>query len=185
MEIPACGSCGCRPPATRRADGHPLQVPRPPGRRGSSRIYAGTRRSGVGMRRSRLQLPGGLPMLLAGLALAAGCDRAPSVPPPAGPARSDVAVVVRPEEPPRTGPAVDPKGDCCDRDAVADGTGKGTRPAEAESLPAGVTIPDVGLVNQDGRQVRFAADLLKGKIVAVNFVFTSCKGICPPLGANF
>jgi cytochrome oxidase Cu insertion factor (SCO1/SenC/PrrC family) len=124
-------------------------------------------------------------MLMAGLALAAGCDRAPSVTPPAGPALSEASVVVRPEAPPRTGPEVDPKGACCDRDAVADGTGKGTRPAEAESLPAGVTIPDVGLVDQDGRRVRFGDDLLKGKIVAVNFIFTSCKGICPPLGANF
>jgi cytochrome oxidase Cu insertion factor (SCO1/SenC/PrrC family) len=124
-------------------------------------------------------------MLLAGLALSAGCYRAPSDPPPAAPARLDTTVVARAEDPPRDGPVVDPEGTCCDRDPVADGPGKGARPVEAESLPASVTIPDIGLVDQDGRQVRFGDDLLKGKIVAVNFIFTTCKGICPPLGANF
>jgi protein SCO1 len=136
------------------------------------------------MLKKRMQVTGGL-MLLTGLALAAGCDRSPSAMPPVGPARSDAAIVVRPEDPSRTGTAVDPKGACCDRDSVAGEPEKGTRPVEAESLPAGVTIPDVNLVAQDGHRVRFGDDLVKKKIVAVNFIFTSCKGICPPLGANF
>jgi protein SCO1/2 len=33
--------------------------------------------------------------------------------------------------------------------------------------------------------VRFYTDLVKGQVVAMNFVFTSCGTICPPMGANF
>ena len=46
-------------------------------------------------------------------------------------------------------------------------------------------VPDVPLVDQDGKPVRFYTDLVKGRVVAVNFIFTTCKGICPPLGVNF
>jgi protein SCO1/2 len=49
----------------------------------------------------------------------------------------------------------------------------------------GVAVPDVKLVDQDGRPVRFYTDLVKGQVVAMNFVFTSCGTICPPMGANF
>ena len=49
----------------------------------------------------------------------------------------------------------------------------------------GITVPDVKLVDQDGRPVRFYTDLVKGQVVAMNFVFTSCGTICPPMGANF
>ncbi len=45
-------------------------------------------------------------------------------------------------------------------------------------------IPNLELVNQDGENVKFY-DLIKGKVVALNFIFTSCKTICPPMGANF
>lgn len=46
-------------------------------------------------------------------------------------------------------------------------------------------IPDLQLVDQDGKTVRFYSDLVKGKVVAINFVFTTCTTICPPLGATF
>jgi cytochrome oxidase Cu insertion factor (SCO1/SenC/PrrC family) len=46
-------------------------------------------------------------------------------------------------------------------------------------------VPDVPLIDQDGKPVRFYTDLVKGKVVAVNFVFTTCTTICPPMGANF
>lgn len=45
-------------------------------------------------------------------------------------------------------------------------------------------IPNVQLVNQNGEKVKFY-DLIKDKVVALNFIFTSCKTICPPMGANF
>ena len=47
------------------------------------------------------------------------------------------------------------------------------------------SIPDVVLLNQDGEQVRFYSDLVKNKVVAINFIFTTCTTICPPMGAHF
>jgi cytochrome oxidase Cu insertion factor (SCO1/SenC/PrrC family) len=46
-------------------------------------------------------------------------------------------------------------------------------------------IPDVPVLTQDGKSVRFYTDLVKGNAVAVNFVFTNCKTICPMLGGMF
>jgi protein SCO1 len=40
-------------------------------------------------------------------------------------------------------------------------------------------FPNVVLVTQDGNTVRFYDDLLKGKSVAVNIMYTSCKDECP------
>jgi protein SCO1/2 len=48
-----------------------------------------------------------------------------------------------------------------------------------------LNVPDVSVVDQDGKPVRFYSDLVQGKVVAVNFVFTTCTTICPPMGANF
>lgn len=56
--------------------------------------------------------------------------------------------------------------------------------AEAQPLD-GLNVPDVPLVDQDGKPVRFYTDLVKDRVVAVNFVFTSCTTVCPPMGANF
>jgi protein SCO1/2 len=59
-------------------------------------------------------------------------------------------------------------------------------PDKLEAQPvAGLDIPDVPVVDQDGKPLRFYSDLVKGKVVAVNFVFTTCTTICPPMGANF
>lgn len=35
------------------------------------------------------------------------------------------------------------------------------------------------LVNQDGKIMRFYDDVIKGKVVAINFMFTSCEDSCP------
>jgi protein SCO1 len=40
-------------------------------------------------------------------------------------------------------------------------------------------FPNVPLVTQDGQEVRFYDDLLKGKAVVVNLIYTSCKDLCP------
>lgn len=45
-------------------------------------------------------------------------------------------------------------------------------------------FPNVPLVTQDGKTVRFYDDLLKGKKVLVNFVFSSCDQACPLDTAN-
>lgn len=55
---------------------------------------------------------------------------------------------------------------------------------EVEVL-SNLNIPDVPVLDQDGTPKRFYTDLVKDKVVAVNFVFTTCTTICPPMGANF
>jgi protein SCO1/2 len=51
--------------------------------------------------------------------------------------------------------------------------------------PVRMTIPDVALIDQNGRDVRFASDVVKGRVVAINFIFTACKAACPSIGLNF
>jgi cytochrome oxidase Cu insertion factor (SCO1/SenC/PrrC family) len=46
-------------------------------------------------------------------------------------------------------------------------------------------IPDVPVLDQSGKQLNFYSDLVKGKTVAINFIFTTCTTICPPLTATF
>jgi protein SCO1/2 len=45
-------------------------------------------------------------------------------------------------------------------------------------------FPNITLLTQDGVPVRFYDDLVKGKIVLINFMFTTCNGVCPPMTAN-
>ena len=40
-------------------------------------------------------------------------------------------------------------------------------------------FPNLPVVTQDGKTLRFYDDLLKGKIVVINFIYTSCQDICP------
>jgi len=63
-------------------------------------------------------------------------------------------------------------------------TAKTPEVQEAQPLD-NLNVPDVPLVDQDGKPVHFYTDLVKDRVVAVNFVFTSCTTICPPMGANF
>ena len=46
-------------------------------------------------------------------------------------------------------------------------------------------IPHVRVLDQNGKQLNFYDDLIKGKSVAINFVFTTCTAICPSLTATF
>jgi cytochrome oxidase Cu insertion factor (SCO1/SenC/PrrC family) len=48
-----------------------------------------------------------------------------------------------------------------------------------------LNIPDLELLDQNGRKIHFYTDLVKGQTVAINFIFTTCTTICPPLGAPF
>jgi protein SCO1/2 len=59
------------------------------------------------------------------------------------------------------------------------------RAPEAAPVGAKMAIPDVELLDQDGRKVHFYSDLVRGHIVVINFIFTTCTTICPPLGATF
>jgi len=45
-------------------------------------------------------------------------------------------------------------------------------------------FPNLGLLTQDGKKVRFYDDLVKDKIVTINFFYTKCDGVCPGIMAN-
>jgi protein SCO1/2 len=45
-------------------------------------------------------------------------------------------------------------------------------------------FPDVALTTQHGKSVRFYSDLLKGKSVVINVIFTACTDVCPLETAN-
>ena len=47
------------------------------------------------------------------------------------------------------------------------------------------TIADVTVRSQDDQPLRFYSDVVKGRIVAVNFIFTSCRTVCPLMGVRF
>ena len=60
-----------------------------------------------------------------------------------------------------------------------------TAPTVAPGSGKTLNIPDVEVLDQDGKAIHFYSDLVKGKTVAINFIFTNCTTICPPLGATF
>jgi protein SCO1 len=45
-------------------------------------------------------------------------------------------------------------------------------------------LPNVPLVTHEGKPVMFYDDLVKGKIVTMNFFYTKCDEICPGVTAN-
>ncbi len=46
-------------------------------------------------------------------------------------------------------------------------------------------VPAVTLVRDDGRNVKFAAELDDGRAVILNFIYTTCPGICPIMSHTF
>jgi protein SCO1 len=54
-----------------------------------------------------------------------------------------------------------------------------TAAATANSQWGGSHFPNVELTTQDGKKVRFYDDLIKGKVVAINLIYTTCKYSCP------
>jgi protein SCO1 len=65
--------------------------------------------------------------------------------------------------------------------------GCGPRPPAATALAAPDRVsqirdqhlPNVELTTHEGRAVRFYDDLVKGKVVAINFTYTRCQNACP------
>lgn len=51
--------------------------------------------------------------------------------------------------------------------------------AEDEVERAREYFTNLELINQDGETVRFYDDVLKDKVVVINFIFTNCQGACP------
>ena len=40
-------------------------------------------------------------------------------------------------------------------------------------------FPNVVLRDQNGRQLHFYDDVIRGKVVSINFIYTNCRDICP------
>lgn len=57
--------------------------------------------------------------------------------------------------------------------------------ADDASSFSSARIPDIPVIDQNGKRLNFYSDLIKGKTVAINFIFTTCTTICPPLTATF
>jgi cytochrome oxidase Cu insertion factor (SCO1/SenC/PrrC family) len=76
--------------------------------------------------------------------------------------------------------------------AQAQDAAKAKPAGEAAAQPGGATPPlakpkrdpqayftDLELLTQDGQKVRFYSDVLKGRMVVINTIFTNCKDACP------
>lgn len=65
-------------------------------------------------------------------------------------------------------------------------------PAWSEDTQAPATLQsaahkyfgDVKLIDQDGREMRLYSDLIQGKTVVINAMFTSCTGACPVMSGT-
>lgn len=72
--------------------------------------------------------------------------------------------------------------------AAKTGPAKATSPGPAKDaavVEEAAPIPDTVVYDQDGRRLNFYTDLVRGRTVAVNFIFTTCAGVCPTLTAKF
>jgi protein SCO1/2 len=63
-------------------------------------------------------------------------------------------------------------------------TAPSTAPMDARERIRRRYFPEITLLTQDNRQVRFYEDLVKDKIVTINFFYAHCEGICPTVMAN-
>jgi protein SCO1/2 len=59
------------------------------------------------------------------------------------------------------------------------------QPARYTKTVEAYAVPDLALVDQDGREVKLGAALDSSGPVALNFVFTTCTTICPVMTATF
>src|SRR5262245_25135298 len=66
----------------------------------------------------------------------------------------------------------------------AAGTVRHSLHAAASAGPRSAYFPDVLLQDQNGKRVRFYTDLVRGKIVMINFFYAHCDGICPGVTEN-
>lgn len=46
-------------------------------------------------------------------------------------------------------------------------------------------VPDLKFVRQDGKPVSLIAEMDDGRPVVLNFIFTSCEGVCPLMSQTF
>lgn len=67
---------------------------------------------------------------------------------------------------------------------AAAGASTAQHPTKKPDEAAASFFPNSLLVTQDNQKVKFYDDLLKNKIVVINFMFTTCTTICPPMTAT-
>ena len=67
--------------------------------------------------------------------------------------------------------------------AASQRPGRSAPPRPGNARQAGY-FPNVELRTHEGKRVRFYDDLIKGKVVTINFMFTSCSTFCPRATAN-
>ena len=60
-----------------------------------------------------------------------------------------------------------------------------TPPSDTSVSFSSTKIPNTRILDQNGKQLNFYNDLIKGRTVAINFIFTTCTTVCPPLTATF
>ncbi len=63
--------------------------------------------------------------------------------------------------------------------------GKGAEKEDLAGKPTQVKVHDRTLVDQDGKSVRFASDVIGDRIAVIDTFFTTCYQICPILSAIF
>src|ERR1700727_1188160 len=68
--------------------------------------------------------------------------------------------------------------------AAATGVDTPTRSEVARQRIQRQNLPNVPLLTHEGKPVRFYDDLIKDKIVTLNFFYTRCDEICPAVTAN-
>lgn len=51
--------------------------------------------------------------------------------------------------------------------------------AQDQPAPVALPVPDIEVVNQDGRHVRFNSQVVEGRIAIVTGFFTTCSSMCP------
>lgn len=48
-----------------------------------------------------------------------------------------------------------------------------------------IVLPDTVLTDQDGRKQKFKSEVIADRLVAINFIYTSCTTVCPVQSAIF
>ena len=66
----------------------------------------------------------------------------------------------------------------------AAGSDKAKRVRTPREKLAERSFPNVVLTNHEGKKVKFYDDLIKDKIVLINFMYVKCEGTCPGTTAN-
>lgn len=67
--------------------------------------------------------------------------------------------------------------------ALGGAASAGESPADSDAR-ARAYFTDTVLVTHDGKDVRFYSDVLKDRVVVINFIFTRCESACPLLTAK-